>query len=352
MYADRVLNGLGLAADKLRPPKEVAEAIARMDVATRFGRHKSIPSDKKRAIILSGLKLAAVLVHPSPEVAPLVRLRAELESDGSTDTNARALEIFVELSETQEGACKDGPRPAVPQPGDVEAGKVTNWHFAEDKSRYLRQVVLLSDPERTTGSRFSSLMLSPAYYQLMNPPLATGFFRLDGDPGPYLMIRTDGGRDGREAVDEMAKHQFCVALSFVHLPTSGLIAVFVSGKFLKDKTRMGYLEQFYGLDDDRTRALISDVVDKDALQVVLAGDGGAMPRCRYDIGIPFDAACKRVLADEWRAILAHHQQIRSPDFQAAGRRLYELIPEGTDPIIRGRDRERIGLAMEAPPFRA
>lgn len=209
----------------------------------------------------------------------------------------------------------------------------SNWYFAEDKSRALRQVVLISDAGRRTASRFSSRTFTfpRVYSDVLNAsPLATGFFRLDRYPGPYLLVRTDGTwGHGYELVDSMAGAEFRVACTFVHLPMSGLVALFISSKLLKDVSQKGFLERIYGLDDDTTRALISDVVSKEALQVVLAGDSG----WKYDIEIPFESTFKQVFADQWGAVLAHHRQIRRPDFQTAGRRLYELIPEGTDPIL-------------------
>jgi hypothetical protein len=97
---------------------------------------------------------------------------------------------------------------------------------------------------------------------------------------------------------------------------------------LKTFSQKGFLEQIYGLDDNNTRDIISDAINKDALHLVLAGDSGY----KYDIDVPFDAPCKQILADEWNAVLAHHRRIPRPDFQAAGRRLYELIPENSDPV--------------------
>jgi hypothetical protein len=208
------------------------------------------------------------------------------------------------------------------QNGAIATIKGSNWYLAEDKSRSLRQVVLISDPERKTASRFSprTLTFPRVYLDLFNAsPLATGFFRLDRYPGPYLLIRTDGTAGDRELVDSIG--QFRVAFTFIHLPTSGLVAIFVSSAFLQIISQKGFLEQIYGLDDENTRALISDAINKDALQAVLAGDSG----WKYDIEIPFDSGCKQVLADEWEAILSHHRKISAPDFEAAGRRLYELV---------------------------
>jgi hypothetical protein len=209
-----------------------------------------------------------------------------------------------------------------------------NWYVAEDKSRCLTQVVLTSDPRRRVTSRFSSgtLPLIPRYMDLMRAsPLATGLFRLVGDPGPYLLVRTDGTWvAGHETVDDMASDEFRVALTFARFPTSGLVAIFVSSSTLKLVSKNGFLEIVYGLDNLETRELLSDSISKDAMCAVLAGDSG----CKYDIEIPLDRNCRLALTDAWSQVLAHHGNIRSPNYGAASDRLFRSIPAGTDPVMR------------------
>lgn len=214
-----------------------------------------------------------------------------------------------------------------------------NWYFAEDKARCTRQIVLTSDPVRKTASRFATLMFSGKYRKLLANPLAIGFFRLDGQPGPFLLLRTD------PAVEEMANETLSIAFSFYFLPTSGIIAMYVSSKLLKNETRMGFCEEIYGLDYDETRSLIADAIRKDSLYVVHAGASGSItedvatgnvynnPACKYDIVLPFSAECKKRLANEWSELLSYHERIRKPDFDTAVRLLYEMVPEDIDPIL-------------------
>lgn len=214
--------------------------------------------------------------------------------------------------------------------------KGNNWYLACDKSRGLRQVVLLSDPERMTDSRFGTFMFAPAYSELVDYPIVPGFFRLDGDPGPYLMLRTDGSRDdGYEAVDEMAKHQFRLAFNFAHMPTSGVISVLVCSKFLNEYSQKGFLEIHYGLDSENTRNLVQDAFQSDELLVVHArgGGAGAPPTAKYDVTIPIYSACKQVIADEWKSLQTHHAKIAQPNYQIAVNRLYQLFPGAGDPIM-------------------
>ncbi len=216
-----------------------------------------------------------------------------------------------------------------------------NWYFVEDKARCLRQVVLSSDPKLAVKSRYGNLALSQQYYALNRNPLATGLVHLDGDAKTFLLVRTD------RLVEEVSKSSLKVAFSFFHLPMSGLVAIYVSCKPLQDTTRMGFEEQIYGLDFDATRGLIANAIKGEALHVVHAGEGGmetvlvetgeriSGPSCKYDVDIPYGSDCRSLLAAEWDALLRHHQSIRSPDFQAAGKRLYELMPEDVNPILEG-----------------
>jgi hypothetical protein len=183
------------------------------------------------------------------------------------------------------------------------------------------------------------LALSLSFMELARQPLTTGLLRLDGDPESFLLVRTD------RIIEEAAKSTLYVAFSFFHLPTSGIVGIYVSCKPLRDKTRMGFLEQFYGLDGELLRGFIDNAVRGEALHVVYAGGGGMRttiaetaeeiigPKCDYDIDIPYEADCRVALEREWTAVLAHHRSIRKPDFRAAGQRIYQLMPEDFHPIL-------------------
>ena len=129
---------------------------------------------------------------------------------------------------------------------------------------------------------------------------------------------------------------------------------------------MGFEEQIYGSDFDETRDPIANVLNSDCFYTVHAGEGGAEtvlmetgermhgPACKYDVEIPYDKDCKALLLDEWNAVLRHHRSIRNPDFQAAGRRLYELMPENVKSNSRAlnRRRARRSACAEARPPRS
>lgn len=224
----------------------------------------------------------------------------------------------------------------------------SNWYFVEDKARCIRQVVLISDPKRAVKSRYGSLMLSEIHIDLVRNPLAIGLLQLDGESEPFLLVRTD------RMVEEVAKSTLQVAFSFCHLPTSGLVAIYVTCQPLKDHTRMGFEEKIYGLDAERNRDHIANAMKGKALRIVNAGEGGMEatystvsetgagiiksetligPLCKYDVDIPYEDDCRSVLEREWKAVLAHHRSIRNPDFNAAGQHLEKLVPEDANPIL-------------------
>ena len=229
------------------------------------------------------------------------------------------------------------------RPSSARPNSGSNWYFAEDKARCLRQVVLISDPKRAVKSRFSALALPGSFIELIREPLVTGLFPMSGYQENFLLVRTD------RMVEEVATSSLQVAFSFFHLPTSGLVAIHVSCVPLKAKAKRGWLEQIYGLDSDLTRELVENAVKGEALHVIHAGEGGMRtkviivggeetgnmdgPLCEFDLDIPYENDCRSVLAEEWNAVLRHHRSIRNPDFQAAGKRLYELMPEDAKPIL-------------------
>jgi hypothetical protein len=243
--------------------------------------------------------------------------------------------LFGEKQQGQQTTTGAGQRQPVTNRDNLNRGE--NWYLAYDKSRNLRQLVLLSDPDSKAASRFETFFFATAYSDLVNHPIVAGFFRLGNDPGPFLLLRTDGSRDdGYEAVEEMAKHPFRIAFNFAHMPTSGIMSIFVCSSFLKAYSQRGFLEMHYGLDLDNTRNLVSDAFQKDKIQIVHARgiDGAMLPTAKYDLEIPIYSECRQALADEWQSLLSHHAQIARPNFQLAVERLYQMFPGASDPIMQ------------------
>lgn len=224
------------------------------------------------------------------------------------------------------------PQPAS-EASHIQAENGDGWFFAEDKSRGLRQVVFTFRGDRTTPSQFESTFTFPGEFKQLfydKSPFATGFFRTDRDPGPFLLVRSWGTfPSGVEMIDSFT--EFSVAITFIQMPTSGLVVVFVTSDSLQKYTQSGYLECFYGLDKAYTRDLLADVIRRDGLYATLDGDSGF----KYDVKICMDDACRHVLTREWDRILTYHGGIQLPDYNKATQSAFSLFKKTTkmDPIL-------------------
>ena len=91
----------------------------------------------------------------------------------------------------------------------------------------MREVVVEVPSPRPVDSKFGMLMLGTKYHMLRANISVTGFFPLESDPGPYLMLRADG-HAGR-----LKNQLFRVAFCFYRMKAGGLVAVFVDFPKLK-----------------------------------------------------------------------------------------------------------------------
>jgi len=67
-----------------------------------------------------------------------------------------------------------------------------NWYTGEDKAKSVREVVIEVAQPQPVDSKFGMLMLGTKYHMLRANIWVAGFFRLESDRGPYLLIRADG----------------------------------------------------------------------------------------------------------------------------------------------------------------
>ena len=222
------------------------------------------------------------------------------------------------------------PQPA-PAASHIQLENGDGWFFAEDKSRRLRQVVFTFRGQRITPSQFKSTFTFPGQFKQLfygQSPFATGFFRTDRDPGPFLLVRSWGTfPTGEEMIDSFT--EFRIALTFIQMPTSGLVVVFISSDSLQKYSQRGYLECFYGLDEAFTRDLLADVIRGECLYAALDGDSGF----KYDVKICMDDQCRLVLAREWSRISAYHSGIQMPDYNKATQSAFSLFANKVDPIL-------------------
>ncbi|MBK6504534.1 MAG: hypothetical protein IPG02_02435 [Ignavibacteria bacterium] len=105
------------------------------------------------------------------------------------------------------------------QETEIQSG--SNWYFAENKSKGLRQVVFNISEDLIQETKLGSLILAAKYKNLAEKGWATGFFRLDGDRGPFLLVRAD------DYVEEIKKSKMKLGISFFRMDAGGLFGIYV-----------------------------------------------------------------------------------------------------------------------------
>lgn len=234
------------------------------------------------------------------------------------------------------------------QPVKIQSG--SNWYFAESKSKGLRQIVFDISEDMIQETKLGSLILAAKYNNLMEKGWATGFFRLDGDRGPFLLVRAD------EFADEIRKSKIKLGISFFRMDAGGLFGIYVhvdSEKLRKVRDNPNvYFEIAYGLDESGSVELMTDFLSKDKLELILAdkndrssfksidiSSGGfkssVTPLCKYDITISLDENSKKLLNDELKELKKYHSSISSGkrNFQASVQQLWNVMPETDNPIL-------------------
>ncbi len=145
-----------------------------------------------------------------------------------------------------------------------------DWYIAEDSRRKLRQVVVEAPQGGGPDLKFGMLFLGAKYQSLMTATRAVGFFRLDGDPGPFLMVRDDA------ATHYYRQRPARVAFSFFRLRAGGLMTLAVDVQTSGGTRR--FLDGAFGLDSGENKLLMRDALQLDALRVCFAGGDGAHTR--------------------------------------------------------------------------
>jgi hypothetical protein len=144
----------------------------------------------------------------------------------------------------------------------------TKWYFAEDLGKHLRQVVIEIPAGGDTKSQFGHLMLGEKYHNLVTVPRATGFFSLESDPGPFLLVRTDS------YVVPVRSAPKKIGFSFFKMNSSGILGIYIyidSDQMRKISAKEHpYLEIGYGLDMEDGVKRIKDAFSKDSITMILA----------------------------------------------------------------------------------
>jgi len=183
------------------------------------------------------------------------------------------------------------------------------------------------------------------YGPLLND-VATGFFRMHDDAGPFLMIKTP---DFGKAV---GNERMSVAFTFCHMPSGPLFAIFVhSASIQKNLPSSFFIDQVYSMDGRSGFVdLIRDAFAKPELYVVFAEAGGmAGIKCVVDGQYVMEESMLEKFSEEWERLVAYGESIgdwgSSGGFQQSVDELYERTPVEACPILpRDISEKRVGEA--------
>lgn len=247
------------------------------------------------------------------------------------------------------------------------AATTIQWYQSTDTRKNVRQIVVEIPPAQDTQSQFGMMFFGAKYLQLMTNTWTTGFFRMDSDPGPFLLVRGD------RAAGKLRGLPLRLAFAFYRMRAGGIFAIYleIDSPEVKEQLRQQGLtvhaprilfETFYGLDTEDTTSLIRDGLARDPLRICFAeGDGpgemsggmfsGSSINAQFDVVVSIPPECRRILAKEWENILKYHKAVppASRSFASGGRQLQAENPI-TESVVLGRS-SNVPKLSEAPNMR-
>jgi len=222
----------------------------------------------------------------------------------------------------------------------------TNWYQAEDKVKHVRQVVLCGSVEDVSQKpRFGQLLLTRKFESLLKTPIASGFFCLDSDPGPFFMARMD------HIAKELQGCPVKVAFSFYRMPRGGLMGMYVHVDCPSVAERMTYpivlFELAYGLDESNSenKRMFEQAIARDSFHLCFTDGEGSLAHedgcafvssslcSRFDMVIPISQECRDVLKNEWKALLAYHASLANRDYNSTIQQMWAENPQGGNPVL-------------------
>ena len=205
----------------------------------------------------------------------------------------------------------------------------SNWYFAQDKSKKLRQIVYTIGEATPVKSHLSSLIINPHKYYPLLGNLAVGFFAVDKEPATMLMIKTAG------FADKISHETVKIAFTFCHMKAGPLFAIFVDSPSTEREIKGGcFIDQVYNIVD--FGEMIKETFKQDKLHVVFAQVGGmAGIECLYDADYPIDQSLRDKFFQEWNELVTHGLSLGSFSFEACRNELYERTPVNQSPILAG-----------------
>ncbi len=219
-----------------------------------------------------------------------------------------------------------------------------SWYLAEDSVKSVRQVIVELPAPRPIDSNFGMLILGSNYHALRSTIWTTGLFRLEDDPGPYLLVRADGY--GETLKSQPMRIAFC----FYRMKAGGLIAIFVDFPHLRTSGTpydpFVLFEMIRGIDLEDERQRIGDAINLSQLRVCVAeGDGpgttsngmwsGGTISGLFDIMVDLEPECRNALNREWKSLLEYHGALSEAhrDFEASVGQMQQENPLTENPLI-------------------
>jgi len=222
------------------------------------------------------------------------------------------------------------------------------WYRAESTQKHATQIVLCgSTAEEQPKSRFGILLLSQKFMPLLSNEWATGFFYLDSDPGPFLMVRADS------VASHLRGSPVTAAFSFYRMRAGGLVTMFVHVDCPPIAQRLTHgvvlFEIAYGLDAENkgNKEMIERAIERDSLHICFAegsGTGERMPgggfsssgiNAQYDVILPMPPDCRLALKKEYQAILSYHASVpaHTRSYNGSVQQMWAENPQGMSPIL-------------------
>lgn len=234
------------------------------------------------------------------------------------------------------------------------------WHLSRDDKRNVRQIIINVPAGHAQAPKFGILFLAAQYQHLNTGTWCTGYFRLDDEPGPYLMVRVDGH------AKLLRDCPLQIAFSFYHLPAGGLFGTFVSADLpqLRAASPSGLpvVEGLFGLDDRDSVKRISDALEQDSIHLCFAGASGSKttmldeqgrsiescaPSCEFDRIAAVPPDCQAALVQQFRELMDYHASLgrSNQDYAKSMEQLTAHFPPAEHPILD----ESFVMERQAPP---
>jgi hypothetical protein len=225
--------------------------------------------------------------------------------------------------------------------------RTMNWYRAESVQKNVTQVVLQAAHEQEVAPKFGTLLLTQKFMPLLTNTWATGFFYLDSDPGPFLMVRGD------KVASRLKGSPVTAAICFYRMKAGGLVTMYVHVDCPEIAQRLTHpivlFEIAYGLDDQNSemKKIIERAIGNESLRICFTegdGPGEMLPsggfsssgiRSQFDVVIPLSADCGAALKKEYQAILSYHANVPASrrDYNASVQQMWAENPQGSNPIL-------------------